>query len=79
MHNRSFYLSRLNSKNISQSFQTKNNATLAPYNVSLALTRVEKIVKVVESGLPYLIEYAPVVRSLPKLYNLMKAFNDEAK
>lgn len=57
----------------------ENNSSIEPYNVSLVLSRVEKVVSVLETGLPYLVEYAPVMRNIPKIYALLKAFNDETK
>lgn len=52
-----------------------NLAQNSIYDINKTLTNVQKVVKVVGSATPMIQEYAPMVKNLPAMYRMMKAFN----
>lgn len=47
--------------------------------LSRTLGSAEQVIKVVQSTTPYIEEYAPVVKNLPAMFRLVRAFNKISK
>jgi len=48
-------------------------------SIAKNLDRIQQILNVVERTVPYLEEYGPMVKNLPKMYQMMKAFKELEK
>jgi hypothetical protein len=57
-------------------WNTVNQTNTGASGFSKALDNIQQVLKTIESGVPIVQEYAPMIKNLPAMYNMMKAFND---
>src|SRR5699024_3842266 len=68
---------RQNTNQMNQSsWNPINQTTTSTSGFSKTLDNIQQVLKTIESGVPIVQEYGPMIKNLPAMYNMIKAFND---